>query len=129
MQDRKQRIAELGAHVLFVASDEPEEIRTKLLAGIDLVFPLGFDLSRESYRKWGLSRAPWWKIWLDPGVWAGYARLLAAGERLRGGGADTLQLGGDFVVAPDGTIVYARPQERDDRPPVGKLLDVVARLS
>ena len=25
-------------------------------------------------------------------------------------------------VAPDGTLAYARPQRRDDRPPVGELL-------
>jgi hypothetical protein len=48
--------------------------------------------------------------------------LLPAGERIRGAGRDTLQLGGDFVVAPDGSIAYARPQERDDRPPVGVLV-------
>jgi hypothetical protein len=128
MHDRRERIAELGADVLFVACDRPAELRAKLLAGIDLKFPLGFDPDPVSYRNWGLERAQWWKIWLDPTVWSQYARLVLSGERIRGGGADTLQLGGDFVIASDGTVAYARPQTRDDRPPIGTLLEVVTRL-
>ena len=50
-----------------------------------------------------------------------------SGEKMSEGGSDPLQLGGDFVVAPDGTLAYARPQVRDDRPPIGELLAVVAR--
>ncbi|MGZ5295693.1 MAG: hypothetical protein ACXWYT_02105 [Actinomycetota bacterium] len=42
------------------------------------------------------------------------------GSRLLG--RDTLQLGGDFVVEPAAVITYARPQRRDDRPPMGVLL-------
>jgi len=83
----------------------------------------------ESYGGWGLHRAPWWKIWLDPSVWKQYAKLLTSGERIRGSGADPYQLGGDFVVGADGRIVYSRPQERDDRPPVGRLLEAVGRGS
>lgn len=126
MQDRREQIAALGAGVVFVAFDEPEQLRGKLLAGIDLVFPLGIDRDREAYRRWGLRRAAAWRIWLDPAVWRQYLKLLRSGERLRGSGEDTLQLGGDFVVAPDGTIAYARPQTRDDRPPIGELLSVVS---
>lgn len=129
MHERKDRIAELGADVIFVACDEPGELRAKLVADVDLAFPVGYDPGRASYDAWGLERAPWWRIWLDPAVWLRYARLLLSGERLRGGGADVLQLGGDFIVAPDGTIAYARPQRRDDRPPVGKLLHEVQRLT
>ncbi|MDZ7781174.1 MAG: AhpC/TSA family protein [Gemmatimonadota bacterium] len=78
MHDRKDRIAELGADVVFVAFDEPDELRAKLVADVDLAFPLAYDPARESYRQWGLQRVAWWKIWLDPGVWKAYARLLAS---------------------------------------------------
>jgi peroxiredoxin len=128
MHDRIERIRELDAEVLVIAHDDPADLRDKLLAGLDLPFPLGIDRDRAAYRSWGLRRAPWWRIWLDPAVWASYAHLITGGERFRGMGVDALQLGGDFVVAPDGTIAYARPQVRDDRPPVGELLAVVSRL-
>ena len=54
---------------------------------------------------------------------------MARGERLRPLGRDTLQLGGDFVVNPDGIVTYARPQRRDDRPPVSVLVDELRAAS
>jgi hypothetical protein len=51
-----------------------------------------------------------------------YAAELARGARLRRPGTDTFQLGGDFIVVPAGVVAYSRPQQRDDRPPVGELL-------
>lgn len=125
MQDA---FAASGAAARFVVHDEPQLIREQLLAGVgELPFPVLVDRERDAYRRWGLGRAPWWRVWLDPEVWKQYARLLTSGQRIRGAGEDTLQLGGDFVVAPDGTIASSRPQRRDDRPPVGELLAVVER--
>ncbi|MDT8368841.1 MAG: AhpC/TSA family protein [Longimicrobiales bacterium] len=127
MHERKSRLDELGGSAIFVAFDEPGKIREQMLHGVDLRFPFAVDPALDAYGGWGLHRAPWWKIWLDPAVWKQYARLLASGERVRGSGADPYQLGGDFVVGADGRIVYSRPQERDDRPPVGELLEAVRR--
>jgi len=109
--------------------DEPDRVRQQLLAGLDVPLPVLVDQDRAAYATWGLGRAPWWRIWLDPVVWRTYATLLGSGARLRGSGDDVLQLGGDFVVAPDGSIAYSRPQQRDDRPPVGELLAVVRDLT
>lgn len=119
---RRDRIGAIPAEVLLVAFDEPELLRQTLLRDLDCPYPVLVDRDGASYRRWGLGRAPVSRIWLDPRVWLAYARLIAGGERPRALGRDTLQLGGDFVVGPDGTIVYARPQERDDRPPVAVLL-------
>lgn len=130
LRDRAGRLEVSGAAALFVVHDEPRLVRGQLLAGVEeLPFPVLVDREREAYLRWGLGRAPWWRVWLDPKVWEQYARLLGSGQRIRGSGEDTLQLGGDFVVAPDGTIAYSRPQRRDDRPAVGELLAVVDRLA
>lgn len=129
MHDRRDRVEELGAGVVFVAFDAPDALREGLLEDVDRAFPLIADESRDSYRAWGLERASWWRVWLDPKVWWTYLRLLLSGERLRPGGSDPLQLGGDFVVDPEGVVVYARPQRRDDRPPVGELLRVVESVA
>lgn len=129
VRDKAARLEASGAAVLFVVHDEPRRVRAQLLADIDdLPFPVLVDRDRRAYEAWGLQRAPWWRVWLDPKVWKQYAQLLLSGHRIRGTGADPLQLGGDFVVAPDGTIAYSRPQHRDDRPPVGELLAVIDRL-
>jgi hypothetical protein len=107
---------------LFVVHDEAETIRRTMLQGLEVPFPVLLDHDRSSYAAWGLGRATWWRVYLDPQVWRQYARLLRQGEKWRGSGGDTLQLGGDFVVSPQGRIVYSRPQRADDRPPVGLLV-------
>lgn len=114
---------------MFVVCDEPELVRRTMLAGLEPPFPVLVDRERSAYREWGLRRASAATILLDPKVWRQYWRLLRSGEKLQRAGQDTLQLGGDFVVAPDATISYARPQRRDDRPPVGLLLRELARVA
>jgi hypothetical protein len=127
---QRDRLERAGAAALVVVHDQPDRIRRTLLADIDDVWvPVLVDVERRAYAAWGLGRAPWWRVWLDPAVWVRYAALVRQGHRLRGSGADTLQLGGDFVIAPDGTVAYSRPQQRDDRPPVGQLVAVVEARS
>jgi hypothetical protein len=131
-RDSWHRWAKLDAAALFVVFDEARLVRRTMLAGIDvdsLPFPVLVDRERDTYRRWGLARASWRTVFLDPKVYATYWRLLRAGERLRAGGADLLQLGGDFVIGPAGLVAYARPQERDDRPPIGTLLEAARTAS
>jgi hypothetical protein len=123
----RQRIAAADGEVVFVVHDPPDWVRAGMLAGLSVPWPVLVDLDRDAYRAWGLGRARLVDVWLFPATWARYARLLAGGERLRPLGRDTLQLGGDFVVDPDGNVAYARPQRRDDRPPVGELLEALER--
>ncbi len=119
------RLERAGATAVFVVHDRAALVRSTMLSGIASPFPVLLDGDLRAYRAWGLPRASFARIWLDARVWRQYARLLAAGERLRGLGGDPRQLGGDFVIDRQGRIAYARPQRRDDRPPVGELLAVV----
>ena len=125
VHQQRARLDALGATVLFVVHDEPALVRRTLLADLEPAYPVLVDGARVAYRAWGLRRASAWNVWADPRVWGRYAVLLLRGERIRGFGADALQLGGDFVVGRDGTLVYARPQRHDDRPPVADLLRAV----
>jgi hypothetical protein len=122
VHQQRRRLAELGATALFVVNDDPALVRRTLLAELEPAYPILVDRNRRAYRAWGLRRAPVWRIWADPLVWLQYARLVRQGERIRGRGQDTLQFGGDFVVGPDGALIYARPQRRDDRPPLADLV-------
>lgn len=129
VRDRSDRLDAVGASALFVVHDEPHRIRESMLAGLDVEFPVLVDTDRRTYRAWGLRRAKWSTVYLDPKVWRSYVRKLLSGQRPPKGGRDTLQLGGDFVVAPDGTLAYSRPQEVDDRPPVGEVLTAVEQAA
>jgi AhpC/TSA antioxidant enzyme len=117
----RQRLDALGTAV-FVAFDEPDRLRGSLVQGLEVPYPVLVDRDRSAYRAWGLGRASVVRIWGDPAVWRFYAAELARGARLRRPGTDTFQLGGDFIVDPAGVVAYSRPQQRDDRPPVGELL-------
>ena len=118
-QDELER---LGARVYLVVHDGAAAVQAGLLSGLDVPFPVIVDRTRQAYAAWGLRRSSVAGIWLDPKVWATYASLILRGERVRPLGQDTLQLGGDFIVGRTGTLTYARPQTRDDRPPVAELM-------
>jgi len=125
---QRQRIDAAGTAV-FIAFDTPKRLRGSLLPGLEVPYPILVDGGRRAYRAWGLERGSVLGIWGDPRVWVRYGRELAGGVRLRRPGTDTLQLGGDFVVDPAGTVVYSRPQRRDDRPPVAELVRALERAA
>ncbi len=93
-----------------------------------LPFPLLIDADRASYRAYGLGRGSVARIW----GWQAARRYLEIFRRNGLGGLrrpteDSLQLGGDFVVAPDGTLAYGFwGQGPDDRPDVDDLIEAVA---
>jgi len=96
-----------------------------------LPFPVLIDADRSTYRAYGLGRSSVARAWGARPALA-YLRLVARGRwrDLRRPTEDTLQLGGDFVVAPDGTLAYGFWSEGpDDRPPVDDLIAAVAAVS
>ena len=131
MLERRGRIEALGATVVVVVCDEPARVRAGVLQGLELPWPVVVDTSRQAYRAWGLRRATSVATWLSASNIRGYGRMvLGRGERLARPGADPLQLGGDFVVAPDGRVAYARAQSAaHDRPPVSLLLKRLAEAA
>jgi hypothetical protein len=127
VRDTWDRWEAIGAAAVFVVFDDPELIRRTMLVDLDveaLPFDVLVDRSRETYARWGLDRASWSTIWLDPNIYAIYWRMLRAGHRLPAAGTDVRQLVGDFVPGAGGRVVYSRPQQRDDRPPVGELFRI-----
>lgn len=127
---RKDHLDALNAVAIFVVHDEAELVGRTMLADLDVPFPIAVDIERVAYDAWGLRRGSLFATWLSPRVWLDYGRLLVrSGERYRGSGKDTLQLGGDFVIDPNGVVTYARPQRRDDRPPVAVLLRELERAA
>ncbi len=93
--------------------------------GLDL--PVVVDPDRSAYRTFGLGRGSVRRVW---GAKAAkrYAQILRADgvKGLSRPTEDTLQLGGDFVIAPDGTLAYGFWGEGpDDRPSVDELLEAV----
>jgi hypothetical protein len=88
--------------------------------GID--FAVLSDPDRRAYRAYGLDRASWRQIY-RPATIKKYVQLMRAGKRLRRPTEDTRQLGGDFVVGPDGRLRFVyRPVAPDDRPSAASMV-------
>ena len=93
---------------------------------LGLPFPVVTDEERTVYRAYGLGRGDWKQVW-GPATIRRYGELLKAGRRLQKPTEDILQLGGDFVVGPDGRLAYVfRSEGPDDRPPIDDLVAAVA---
>ena len=83
------------------------------------------DEDRVLYRAFGFGRGSVWRGW----GWRAlrrYVELLRSGHRLERTDADTLQLGGNAVVAPDGTLAWLFAGDGpDDRPSVDEIIEAV----
>ena len=91
-------------------------------AHLDIPFAVLRDEHRAAYRAYGLDRAALRAIY-RPATLAKYIRLVRAGRKVRRPTEDTRQLGGDFVVGPDGRLRFAyRPVAPDDRPPASAIV-------
>ena len=124
----RDRLEEFGADtvVVLVTFTKPAQLTT-YSQNHDLPFAILVDADRVAYRAYGLGRGSVRRVW----GWKAARKYL---ELLRSDGLsglarpteDTLQLGGDFVIAPDGTLAYgfwgAGP---DDRPSVDDLIEAV----
>jgi hypothetical protein len=77
--------------------------------------PVLADPQRAMYRRLGIGRAPWWRIYTRATL-AIYARALLRYERLNRPEEDTRQLGGDAVMVAGRVTTLWRPASPDDRP-------------
>ena len=113
----------------FVVHDKPDRVRNWMLKDLEVPYPVLVDLEMGTYRRWGMGHASPVST-LAPRVALGYAqKVLFGGERLHLG-TEPLQLGGDFVIGPDGRLAYSHPQTAvDDRPPAGLLLRELERAA
>jgi AhpC/TSA antioxidant enzyme len=121
-----RRRHELRARIVVVTFASPP-LLAKFAAELELGVPMLADRDRALYAALGFGRGSVARVWLDPRVWARYARLLASGHRLRVTQEDTLQLGGDAVIDADGRLAWIyRSRGPEDRPAIDVLRRVLA---
>jgi hypothetical protein len=94
-----------------------------------LPFTVVTDETEQIYKTYGLGKGPWWKVYGIGTIKRYFALLTQEGYQvgdLKRPSEDTLQLGGDFVVGPDGRLTYVfRSKGADDRPEISELIQAV----
>ncbi len=98
-------------------------------ARLDLSFPVLSDPRRQVYEMFGFGRGSLRRVW---GLRSA-KRYLAIGPKglraLRVPTEDTLQLGGDVVIGPEGTIRFLyRSEGPDDRPSIDAVIQAAQDL-
>ncbi len=121
-----ERRRELRARPVCITFAPP-----RLLAAFERELGLAIELygdpDRAAYRAFGFGRGSVTRVWLDPRVWWGYARLLARGRRIERVEQDPLQLGGDAVIGSDCRLRWIyRSRGPEDRPSVDELIAAIA---
>ena len=120
-----ERLGDLeGAAVVLVTFTRPRNLKG-YRSRHRLPYPVVADEERAADRAYGFGRGPWWRVY-GLSTLAAYARLLRRGARLTKVTEDTLQLGGDVAVGPDGRIAWLfRSRRPDDRPAVDAVVGAV----
>jgi len=99
----------------------------------ELSVPILIDGNRDAYAAYGLGRGSIGRVW----GWATlrrYVQILRRSDRgmadLASATEDTRQLGGDFVIAPDGRLTWGYWSEGPaDRPFVHEVLDALEQVA
>ena len=125
------RLADFGTNVqIVVVTFTEREHLANYLERHPAPFPFLLDPDRSTYKAYGLGQASTARIY-GWSVWRRYAQILSKrGMRaLLRPTEDTRQLGGDFVIDPDGLLSYARWSTGPaDRPTVAALIAASADI-
>ncbi len=121
MRQRYEEIQAKGADVLAV-SFEPRERLFQLTRQLRLPFTVLSDPERDVYYAYGLAQGHLLRMFSPKTVWT-YVKHFARGRRYHHAASDWRQLGGDFILDENGTVLYEhRGQTPSDRPSLASLI-------
>ena len=124
----RDRLDEFGAdtEIVIVTFTKPEQLEG-YLAMNDLPLTILLDPDRVSYDAFGLGRGSLLRVWSARVAWR-YVLLSCQGtwRSIRRPIEDTRQLGGDFIVDPEGVLIYGFwSKGPDHRPSVDELIAAI----
>ena len=123
MCQHREELKQLNVAVLLI-SFGPQENAKDWLEEICPSFQLLLDPERTTYHTYNLKHS-WPSSW-NLKTLMYYARALFGGREWRGIIGDSAQLGGDFIINQDRSLLLEyRSKEATDRPQVSELLKVL----
>ena len=124
----RDHLNDLGNDTDVVVITFAEQVNlTPYLARHELPFPVLSDTSLSAYRAFGIGRGTVRRVWGLRMVRRYIEIFREQGFELPGKATeDTLQLGGNFIIDPDGILIYGYwGKGPDDRPSVRALIDTI----
>lgn len=120
------RLAEAARVVLIsFVRDGLEDWQTVAGVPLDKQVLALVDEDRKVYKLLGLVKGSTWSIW-QPKVLFYYMKRMLKGRELHSMNGDPHQLGGDFLVSPNGELLLEHPsQDPTDRPTVDQICHVL----
>src|SRR5262249_34322705 len=119
----REPFAAAGCSVLVVSQAKPDMLAL-YLSRQSWHVPIVCDPDRTAYAAFGLERVGWLTFFRPKVLW-GYFGGMLRGYRVKKpyAGEDIRQLGGDFILSRDRTVIFAYPSaDPTDRPAVAALL-------
>ena len=104
-----------------VVTFEPATRARVYLDENEISWPVLVDETRQVYRAYDMLAWRFWDVW-GPQTWWAYLKELARGRVPTPSDADTLQLGGNVLIDPDGVVRFRHVGKGPaDRPAVATL--------
>ena len=128
MQQHLNLLNKLGVSVLAVTFETPESARI-YAEETNIPWPVVIDEERSLYREYGCQRSSWRHL-LGWSTMKTYFKEGLAGRWPRWPVSDTVQQGGDILIAPDGVVRFVYIGEGPGaRPDVGDIIEVCRNLT
>jgi hypothetical protein len=119
----QEELRQLNVPVLLISLG-PQEQAKDWIEEMCPSFQLLIDPERNVYHAYNLKHS-WLGSWNFKTL-AYYIRALVSGRQWHGIVGDSAQLGGDFIIEPDGTFLLEyRSKETTDRPQVSSILSLL----
>lgn len=126
MRQQYTEIQAGGADVVAI-SFEPRDRLFQLSRQMQLPFLVLSDPERDVYLAYSLTQKSWLKIFSPKTIWT-YVKHFARGRRYKHTDSDWRQLGGNFILGEDGTVLFEyRGETPADRPSVASLIEMLER--
>jgi hypothetical protein len=123
----QEELRQLNVPVLLVTFG-PQEQAKAWIEEMCPSFQLLIDTERNVYHAYKLKHS-WLGSWNFKTL-AYYIRALVSGRQWHGIVGDSAQLGGDFIIEPDGTFLLEyRSKEATDRPKVSEIITLLEKDS
>jgi peroxiredoxin len=128
LRDHEDELRDKGVAVVVVTFENDFFARA-YVEETSLTWPLLVDVTRETYKGYGMLAASFWDVW-GLKTWWVYLKYLVKGYKLKKSGGDIFQRGGDVLIDPEGIVrLHHVGTGPADRPAIETILQKISGVT